>query len=77
MKLRLGALAAAAVLALTACGSGDNAGSEGPADLRMTIWSANEKHLALFDQIAAAYKKDHPEVGKITSRCRSTATPAP
>lgn len=66
MKLRLTALAAAALLALTACGSGDDAGSTGPVDLRMTIWSANEKHLALFDQIAAAYKKDHPEVGKIT-----------
>jgi multiple sugar transport system substrate-binding protein len=64
MKLRLAALAA--LLVLTACGSGDDAGSDGPADLRMTIWSANEKHLALFDQIAADYKKDHPEVGRIT-----------
>ena len=34
--------------------------------LRMTIWSANEAHLKLFNEIAAEYKEDHPEVGKIT-----------
>ncbi len=31
-------------------------------DLRMTIWSANEAHLALFNEIAAAYKAQHPDV---------------
>lgn len=31
-------------------------------DLRMAIWSANEGHLALFNEIAAAYKETHPEV---------------
>lgn len=31
-------------------------------DLRMTIWSANEGHLALFNEIAAAYKETHPDV---------------
>ena len=31
-------------------------------DLRMTIWSANEAHLALFNEIAAAYKQTHPDV---------------
>jgi len=31
-------------------------------DLRMAIWSANEGHLALFNEIAAAYKETHPDV---------------
>ncbi len=31
-------------------------------DLRMAIWSANEGHLKLFNGIAAAYKKTHPDV---------------
>jgi multiple sugar transport system substrate-binding protein len=31
-------------------------------DLRMTIWSANEGHLALFNEIADAYKQAHPDV---------------
>ena len=31
-------------------------------DIRMAIWSANEGHLALFNEIAAAYKADHPDV---------------
>ncbi|HEY0690417.1 MAG TPA: extracellular solute-binding protein, partial [Kribbella sp.] len=68
MKLRTltAAGVAAALLALAGCGGGSDSGSSGPVDLRMTIWSANAKHAALFDQIAAAYKKDHPEVGKIT-----------
>src|SRR2546421_9153893 len=70
MKLRSlpAAGVAAALLPLAGCGgsSGGDSGSSGPVDLRMTIWSANAKHLALFDQIAAAYKKDHPEIGKIT-----------
>jgi hypothetical protein len=70
MKLRslTAAGVAAALLALAGCGgsSDGGSGSSGPVDLRMTIWSANAKHTALFDQIAAAYKKDHPEIGKIT-----------
>jgi multiple sugar transport system substrate-binding protein len=70
MKILTAALTATALLAAAACGGGGDGGSgagdSGPVDLRMTIWSANEKHLALFDQIAAAYKKDHPEIGKIT-----------
>ncbi|MHB1110506.1 MAG: ABC transporter substrate-binding protein [Devosia sp.] len=31
-------------------------------NLRMAIWSANEGHLALFNEIAAAYKETHPDV---------------
>ncbi|MFY1670346.1 ABC transporter substrate-binding protein [Plantactinospora sp. WMMB334] len=61
------ALAVAALLALTACGS-DNGGSgdDGPITLRMTTWSANEAHVALFDEIADEYRKTHPNVTAIT-----------
>ena len=31
-------------------------------NLRMTIWSANEAHLAMFDEIAAGFKESHPNV---------------
>src|SRR5262245_4626404 len=31
-------------------------------DIRMAIWSANEAHLALFNEIAAAYTAAHPDV---------------
>ncbi|TQN60557.1 sugar ABC transporter substrate-binding protein [Agrobacterium tumefaciens] len=34
-------------------------------NLRMTIWSANEAHLKLFNEIAAGFKKDHPTVNVI------------
>ncbi|HEY3561314.1 MAG TPA: sugar ABC transporter substrate-binding protein [Kribbella sp.] len=68
MKILTAALTATALLVAAGCGGGSGSGSSssGPVDLRMTIWSANAKHLALFNQIAADYKLDHPEVGKIT-----------
>ena len=53
--LRIAALAAGIALPLAAV----------PAmatDIRMTIWSANEAHLALFNEIGAAYKQTHPDV---------------
>ncbi|WMT86164.1 sugar ABC transporter substrate-binding protein [Pelagibacterium sp. 26DY04] len=31
-------------------------------DLRMTIWSANEAHLAMFNEIAAGFTETHPNV---------------
>jgi multiple sugar transport system substrate-binding protein len=55
------AAAAAAPLALAACGGGD----EGPVTLRMTTWSASEDHLAMLNEIADAYIADHPEVEAI------------
>ena len=60
-------LAAAATLALAACSGG--AEQESPQEdieLRMTVWTSNEDHLALFDSIAEAYMEDHPEVTDIT-----------
>ncbi|MFI5910376.1 ABC transporter substrate-binding protein [Dactylosporangium sp. NPDC051541] len=65
MKIRV-ALVALSLLGLAACG--DSGGSTpaavetGPVELRMTIWSANEAHLKLFNDIAAEYKSGHPNV---------------
>ncbi|MBT2326985.1 sugar ABC transporter substrate-binding protein [Variovorax paradoxus] len=38
------------------------AGASAETKLRMTIWSANEAHLKLFNGIADGFKKEHPEV---------------
>jgi multiple sugar transport system substrate-binding protein len=63
--MRLRAMAAALLLGLTACGGGGS--SSGPAELRMTVWSANEAHIKLFDEIAAAYVAANPgTVSKVT-----------
>ena len=65
---RLSGLVAAAmtgVLALTACGGGGDAKDDGPASLRMTVWSANEAHLKLFNEIADEYRKNNPDVAEI------------
>lgn len=53
--LRLAALAAGIAIPLAAVPAM-------AADIRMAIWSANEAHLALFNEIAAAYKATHPDV---------------
>lgn len=54
---------------LTACSSsgGDEVGTaepaaDGPVDLRMTVWTADESQLALFDEIAAAYVEENPDL---------------
>ncbi|MEV4410813.1 sugar ABC transporter substrate-binding protein [Catellatospora sp. NPDC049609] len=67
MKIRgLIATAAAGVLALglAACG-GEEEQSTGPVSLRMTVWSSNEAHLKLFNEIADAYKAKNPRVTEI------------
>lgn len=58
------ATVAAGVLALTACsGSPANTATPGkPVDLRMTVWTADENQLALFDQIASEYVEENPEL---------------
>lgn len=65
--LRLTAsLALAGVLGLAACaGGGETPKNDGPASLRMTIWTSNEAHLKLFNEIADEYKKSHPNVTEI------------
>lgn len=56
LKLKAAALAAGIAIPL---GWSTTASAQ---DLRMAIWSANEAHLALFNEIAAAYKETHPDV---------------
>lgn len=52
----------AGALTLSACG-GDSGGdaADGPVELRMTTWSANEEHLAILNQIADAYIEANPD----------------
>ena len=61
---RLAAAALAGALVLTGCGGQD--ADDGPASLRMTVWTANEAHLKLFNDIAAEYIAGHPDVKEIT-----------
>ncbi|MFG2101088.1 ABC transporter substrate-binding protein [Micromonospora echinaurantiaca] len=63
--LRVVAAALTGALALSACGGGE-AEDKGPASLRVTVWSANEAHLKLFNEIADEYRKSHPDVAEIT-----------
>jgi multiple sugar transport system substrate-binding protein len=71
MRVRLTAAAPAALLSLvtmlslTACGGSDS-GDTKNISLRMTTWSSNEAHVKLFNEIAAEYKKSHPDIGAIT-----------
>ncbi|PWK87010.1 carbohydrate ABC transporter substrate-binding protein (CUT1 family) [Lentzea atacamensis] len=59
---RLTALILAALLALTAC---SGSATSGPKSLRMTVWTANEAHLKLLNEIAAEYKASHPDITEI------------
>ncbi|AWS43050.1 sugar ABC transporter substrate-binding protein [Streptosporangium sp. 'caverna'] len=65
---KLAAVALAGLLTMTACGGATEAApaKQGPQPLRMTIWTSNEAHLKLFNEIAAEYRKSHPDVGEIT-----------
>lgn len=72
-KMLPGTVALAAMgLLLTACtastdssGSDDKASAD-PVDLRMTVWTSNEDHLAVFNSIADAYMADNPQVASVT-----------
>lgn len=43
-------------------GSEDDPQADGPVDLRMTMWSGNEAHHAIFEQIADAYIAENPDL---------------
>jgi len=56
------ALAATAmVLAGAACSSDESSEPTGPVALRVTTWSGNENHKALFKEIADAYVAANPD----------------
>ncbi|ULJ75266.1 ABC transporter substrate-binding protein [Rhizobium gallicum] len=61
LKSQVAALAVAVPLAIMLPWGGI-ANAQDAVNLRMTIWSANEAHLKLFNEIAAGFKKDHPNV---------------
>ncbi|MDN4483406.1 ABC transporter substrate-binding protein [Demequina lignilytica] len=72
-KMLPGSVAVAAMgLLLTACSASAGSGGSGseasgdPVDLRMTVWTSNEDHLAVFNAIADAYMADNPQVASIT-----------
>ena len=56
--------AAAATLALTAgcAGSEGSTSSDGPVDLRMTVWSSNDAHHEIFNTIAESYIEENPDL---------------
>lgn len=61
------AFAGALVVSLSACASDGDAGASGPVDLTMALWSSNEDHLALLQQIGDAYVAENgDEVASIT-----------
>ena len=55
------ALASAAVVAGALVGCATPAEPEGPVDLRVALWSANEAHHAVFNEIADEYIAAHPD----------------
>ena len=67
MRRRFAAALLASALVLTACGGGDDdkGADNGPVSLRMTIWTGNADHLALFNSIADEYRKTHSNVTEI------------
>ncbi|MEU8005868.1 sugar ABC transporter substrate-binding protein [Catellatospora sp. NPDC049111] len=67
MKIRAllsAATAGALALGLAACGGAEEP-STGPVSLRMTVWSSNEAHLKLFNEIADAYQAKNPRVTEV------------
>lgn len=62
---RLSALGVLAATGLALAGCAAPAPAQ-DVELRMTVWTSNEDHLALFDSIAEEYMADHPEVTSIT-----------
>lgn len=56
-----GVLAAALGLGAASCGTGGDDAPDGPVELRMTVWTADEAHLALFQEIADEYVQEHAD----------------
>lgn len=69
-RLRLTSLALSAVsllvVPLAGCSNGSGSGDDSNVSLRMTVWSNDKSQTALFDSIAAEYRKTHPDIRSIT-----------
>lgn len=60
---------AAGALVLTACGGGgdgDEAGTDGPVDLTMTVWTSDENIIAKYEALADGFREENPELGELT-----------
>lgn len=67
MRYAAAAAIACGALTMSACAGSTESTADGPADLVMAVWTTNDKHLALFDEIADAYIAEHrDEVSSIT-----------
>jgi len=64
--LTVAGLLASTSLVLAGCSAETPEAAPKNVDLRMTVWTANEDQLALFDAIADEYIAEHPEVASIT-----------
>jgi multiple sugar transport system substrate-binding protein len=62
---KVSSIAATAAIALTALIGIQPAQAAGNISLRVTMWSSNAGHLALFNGLANEYKKTHPEIKEI------------
>jgi multiple sugar transport system substrate-binding protein len=66
-KKIIAAAAAACTLLVTACSSGGAGGSGGDkGNLTMTIWSSDKTLIGLYQDVAAEFKKTHPDFGSLT-----------
>ena len=66
MRNRLAIAALIGLLVLTACGGTKSKSSPKNFSLRMTMWSANNDHRQLLNEIADEYRKTHPDITAIT-----------
>lgn len=59
---------AASSLLLTACGAGGGSGDEGdgPIDMTMTVWTADEEVIKIYTDLADEFRKGQPDLGKFT-----------
>jgi len=65
-KLMASLAAAGVIAALSGCGAAGGSEDSAPVALRMSVWTSDEKQLALFDSMADEYIAEHPEVESVT-----------
>ncbi|PPG87237.1 sugar ABC transporter substrate-binding protein [Rathayibacter sp. AY1F3] len=65
-KLMASLAAVGVIAALSGCGAAGGGDDSAPVALRMSVWTSDEKQLALFDSMADEYIADHPEIESVT-----------